>query len=572
MDKEISRVLTHASKLLKNQKFQEANEIYQNLVLQFPDSSELYHEFGIALIGQGQPKLAIEKFLQSVRLDPKNANYNSDLGEMYRRVGMLDQAIKFNLEAVKLNSKLDNTNYNLGLAYFDKEDFDKAIVFFEKAIEINPNHGFAWNNLGSSLEKLDKLKLAHEAYQKAVDLNGNHLEALNNLATTNTQFNKADEAIKIFNKAIDVHPHFFEAHFNLSALKKYTKEDPHFRLLQEVPQHKKQFNAFEATRYHFAFGKALDDVGEYDNAFNQYNLGNQLQSKLTPYNQKLNDEVVNKTIEIFNVNFINKLKSENVNDTNRTPIFIVGMPRSGTSLIEQILDSHQSIYGAGELKDLSECLESNVKKSSNEKSLNFIAKAKKDFFEEVGNDYLNKVWKLSPTSKYISDKIPGNFFNIGLIYLAFPNAKIIHSMREPMDTCFSNFTKLFKDDMRFTYSQENIGNYYKDYHKVMEHWEKVLPSDFICHMKYENMINDTEKEARRLTSFIGLDWDPNCLKFYDNKRNVKTASMMQVRKPIYKTSIARWKNFTKHLKPLYNKVKPYREPDILMDNIMVKDQ
>jgi tetratricopeptide (TPR) repeat protein len=165
MDKEISRVLTHASKLLKNQKFQEANEIYQNLTLQFQDNSELYHEFGIALIAQNQPKLAIEKFLQSVRLDPKNANYNSDLGEMYRRVGMLDQAIKFNLEAVKLNSDLDNTNYNLGLAYFDKENFNKAIVFFEKAIEINPKHGFAWNNLGSSLEKLDKLKLAHEAYQ-----------------------------------------------------------------------------------------------------------------------------------------------------------------------------------------------------------------------------------------------------------------------------------------------------------------------------------------------------------------------------------------------------------------------
>ena len=383
MDKEISRVLTHASKLLNNQKFQEANEIYQNLVLQFPDNSELYHEFGIALIAQNQPKLAIEKFLQSVRLDPKNANYNSDLGEMYRRVGILDQAVKFNLEAVKLNSELDNTNYNLGLAYFDKENFDKAIVHFKKAIEINPKHGFAWNNLGSSFEKLDKLQLAHEAYQKAVDLNANHLEALNNLATTNTQFNKADEAIKIFNKAIDVHPHFFEAHFNLSALKKYTKEDPHFRLLQEVPQHKKQFNAFEAIRYHFAYGKALDDVGEYDNAFNQYNLGNQLQSKLTPYNQKKNDEIVSKTIEIFNINFINKLKSESVNDNNRTPIFIVGMPRSGTSLIEQILDSHQSIYGAGELKDLSESLESNVKKLSNEQSLDFIGKAKKSFFEEV---------------------------------------------------------------------------------------------------------------------------------------------------------------------------------------------
>jgi len=130
---------------------------------------------------------------------------------------------------------------------------------------------------------------------------------------------------------------------------------------------------------------------------------------------------------------------------------------------------------------------------------------------------------------------------------------------------FSNYSRLFKDDMRFTYSQETIGDYYKGYHNIMEHWKKVLPNDFICHIKYEEMINNTEQEAKRLTSFIGLDWDPNCLKFYDNKRNVKTASMMQVRKPIYKTSLARWKNFAKYLKPLYNTVKPYRDNDLVTD-------
>jgi len=573
MNKDIAQTLVHASNLFKNQQWQEANLIYQNAILQFPESHEVYHAFGVALIAQNKPKIAIEKFLQAVRLDPKNANYHSDLGEMYRRISMLDQSIKFNLAAVRLNPQLDSAHYNLGLTYYDKNDFDKAIIHFKKTIEINPNHGFAWNNLGSALEKLDKLLLAHEAYQKAVDLNPNHLEALNNLATTHTQFNKVDDAIKTFNNAININPHFFEAHFNLSNLKKYTKEDPHLRLLEEVLQHKKQFNVFEATRYHFAYGKALDDIGEYDKAFNQYNLGNQLQSKLIPYDQTNQDEIVNKTIETFNSNFINKLKPEpSINETNQTPIFIVGMPRSGTSLIEQILDTHSSVYGAGELKALSDCIENNVTKDSNEKTLDFIAQAKQSFFKNIGNDYLNKVWELSPKSKFISDKMPANFFNLGLIYLALPNAKIIHAMRDPMDSCFSNYSRLFRDDMRFTYSQETIGNHYKSYHTIMEHWKKVLPNDFICDMQYEEMVDDTEKEAKRLTSFLGLEWDPNCLKFYDNKRNVKTASMMQVRKPIYKTSLARWKNFAKHLKPLYNKVKSFRDPDILMDNLMSDDK
>ena len=243
------------------------------------------------------------------------------------------------------------------------------------------------------------------------------------------------------------------------------------------------------------------------------------------------------------------------------------MPRSGTSLIEQILDSHNSVYGAGELKTLSDSIEQNVKKESNKKILDFIPQAKQGFFNDVRNDYLNRVWELSPNSKFISDKMPGNFFNLGLIYLAIPNAKIIHAMRDPMDSCFSNYTRLFKDDMRFTYSQESIGDYYKGYHTIMDHWKKVLPDDFICHMPYEEMIENTEKEAKRLTSFIGLDWDPNCLKFYDNKRNVKTASMMQVRKPIYKTSLARWRNFAKNLKPLYDVIKSYKAYDLETDQL-----
>ena len=559
MNSEIIQILSDASNFLKDKKWQQVNETYQNAILKFPDQHEIYHAFGIALIQQNNPKQAIEKFLHAIKLDPDNAIYHSDTGEMYRRLNILDQSIKYNSKAVELNPHSDTTNYNLGLSHYTNNNFEDSILHFNKAIELNPNHSFAWNNLGSAYEKLENLKLAHESYQKAVDLNPNNLEALNNLATTHTQFNNVNEAIKIFNNAINIYPHFFEAHFNLSSLKKYTKQDPHLNLLEEVPKFKKQFNTFEAVRYHFAYGKALDDIGEYNKAFFQYNLGNQLQNKLTPYDQIENDEITMKTTEVFNINFINKFKSEISIKNDRIPIFIVGMPRSGTTLIEQMLDSHSNIFGAGELKTFLDCINFETSNQNTDNSLNFISKSEQSFFRNIGSNYLNKVWKLSPKSSFISDKMPGNFFNLGLIYLALPNAKVIHSMRDPMDTCFSNYIRLFKDDMRFTYSQNAIGNYYKNYQKLMEHWKKVLPKNFIFHLKYEDMIKDTENQAKKLTEFLGLEWDPNCLNFYNNKRNVKTASMMQVRKPIYKSSISRWKNFSINLSPLIGITKDLRD-------------
>jgi len=561
MDKNLIEGLNKADNLLKNKKFIDANLLYQNLILNFPDSDEVYHCHGVALLLQNNTMVAIEKFIHATRINPDNAFYKSDLGELYRRVGMMDMSIKYNLQSFNLNPKIDSIQYNLGIVYLDKNEFDKAITHFKKTIEINPNHNLAWNNLGTAYEKQEKIILAHEAYKKSVELNPNNLEALNNLGTTFSQFNKIDEAVKLFNNAINLEPNFFGAHFNLSPFKKYTKEDPHFKILEKKVKDNKPFNILQKIRFHFTYGKALYDVGEYDLAFLEYKQGNEFQSKLTPYNKDKNSMIIDKIMNTFNINFINKFKQDNSTEIFKcNPIFILGMPRSGTSLIEQIIDCNNSVYGAGELKLLIDCLEQNIDKENNkdiEKMLDSISKANDIFIKKIGNDYLTQLSNLSPNSKFISDKMPGNFLMLGLIFLAIPNAKVIHVTRDPMDCCFSNFIHLYNDDMRFSYSQDALGNYYKDYHKIMMHWKKVLPNDFIYNIKYENLINNTEKEIRQLNSFLDIEWDPKCLKFYNNKRNVKTASKMEVNKPIYKTSISKWKKFSEHLNPLYDIIKPY---------------
>ena len=569
MDKDISDILNKALSLLNNNKFDEANTVYHDGIFKFPDSHQIYHAYGVALIAKNEPMLAIEKFHQALKLDPQNPNYNSDLGEMYRRIKKLDLSIEFNLNSVKLSPVSDSAHYNLGLAYLDNKNTEKAILHFEKAIKINPKHGYALNNLGSAFLKLGNKKLSLEFYQKALDVNPENIEALKNLGAMFLDANKIDQAINIFNKIIKLSPFDFHTHHSLTQIKTYTKDDPSLQLLKELPKHNR-LSKKETTYYYFDYGKALDDLGEYDEAFYHYEKANKMINELMPKNNNIGD-YTNRLKNLYNYDYIKKLKTKILsNNLKLTPIFIVGMPRSGTTLIEQILDMNSNIYGAGEITTLYDCIKNNIKQEETQNGLNSFAtsllKPQESLcYKNISNDYLNKIRKLSQEHNFIIDKTPGNFNHLGLIYLSMPNAKIIHAVRDPMESCFSNFTKFFGDYKYYNYSLEDLGIYYKNYHLLMQHWKAVLPKNFICDVPYEDLVNKIEKESRRMTDFIGVEWEPSSLKFYENKRTVTTPSKMQVNKPIYNTSIARWKKFAKHLKPLYEIVKSHRTYDPEVD-------
>lgn len=557
----------------------EAETILKQVLVATPDFHPAYHTLGLIAYEVGKLPLAVDLIAHAIELDKKVTLYHRNIGEMCRRLGRLDEAVAAGLRATELSQDDLDAHYNLGLALTDKCEWDAAIHAYQRALELNPDHGLSWNNLGAALEKKGDKAEAEAAYAKAVALNPSHHEAQNNLGAIYSEQGKLEDASRCFNEAIKANPDFSEAHFNLSSLKTYRKDDPHLIYLERNMGKVAGMPMNARIRYWFALGKAREDVAHYDEAFAAYAEGNRLQHALLPFDEAKADAILGKVIATFTRKFFEARKD--VRGCDKVPIFIVGMPRSGTTLLEQILSSHSDVYGAGELIDLNQVImtasgkpgfsptisekakvacriEARPTSEDLSRFPDFVPRLSAEDFRQMGESYAKQVWKLAPDAEYITDKMPANFFYIGMIRLMLPNAKIIHAMRDPMDSCFSNYSRLFNDTMEFAYDLGTLGRYYARYITLMRHWHDVLPPGTILDLPYEDMVADTEGQARRILDYVGLPWDSNCLAFHQNKRHVKTASVAQVRKPIYKTSVARWQHFEKHLQPLLNIVQPYR--------------
>ncbi|MDD5247610.1 MAG: tetratricopeptide repeat protein [Rhodocyclaceae bacterium] len=551
--------LRQAAALEAAGRIDEAERLYRDLLAAHPQHHAAWHALGLLAFGAGKLPLAAQCVEAAIAIDGKVALYHRNLGEMYRRMGLLEKSTLTGRRACKLAPADLDAHYNLGLAYTDAKDYKRAVDSYRKALKLDPRHGLSWNNLGSALERQGDLAGAEEAYAKAVALDPSHAEAQNNLGAIHSERGRLDEARAAFAQAVAARPDFVEAHYNLSSLKTYRKDDPHLTALEAVYRDRDALADPARIRYCFALGKALDDIGDYDRAFAAYAEGNRLQHALLPLDEARADALVAAIIATFDADFFAARRDWKGFDDGRKPVFIVGMPRSGTTLLEQILCSHASVFGAGELTDLNAVIVAAAGGDGNPAAGAAALTAAQ--MRDIGAQYVERVWRHSPQSACITDKMPANFFHLGIIHLALPGAKIIHAMRDPMDSCFSCFARLFNDTMEFAYDQGTLGRYYARYMKLMAHWQRVLPPGTILDLPYEQMVADTEGQARRVLEFAGLPWDANCLDFHKNTRLVKTASVAQVRQPIYKTSVARWKHFARHLRPLWEIVREYRPVD-----------
>ncbi len=401
----------------------------------------------------------------------------------------------------------------LGLTHYDQKEYDEAQQLITSATSKDPRQPHFHHNMASVLSIKGELAAAEGYYREAIRLK----------------------------------PDYAEAFYNLSSIIRPRSHDPIIDQIIKLLEDE-ALSQTDRRFLHFAAGKLLDDIGEYDKAFLQYSEGNA--AKAGQYNRELIEEYFNtlKTVftkDTFNTRHPNSLKTD-------LPVFIVGMPRSGTSLTEQILASHPSVFGVGEIQDINS-ISLNLKNHSahNQVYPLCMTSIEQSILNGMGKTYINKLKDLAPSADRIINKMPLNFWHLGLIACMFSGAKIIHCTRDPLDTCLSCYFQNFTNGQDFSFDPNDLGHFYRLYSEMMDHWRNVLPLTII-EFNYEDLVSQTEIVTHEILTHLGLEWDEKCAHPHNTKRVVETASRWQVRQPIYQSSTKRWKHYDCHLGTLKN--------------------
>jgi tetratricopeptide (TPR) repeat protein len=423
-------------------------------------------------------------------------------------------------------------------------------------VSLKPDFPHALNNLGASLRSLGRPGEAIPVLQRALALKPDFIEAWANLASTQEELGEIAAALSTVRKALAINPTSAHAWHTLSGLKTFAADDP------DIPPMEAALAAAEARRARddrislsFALGKAWMDLRDADRAFTYLDAANQLRRATFTYDVEAEARAFDDAAKAFTPELMRHLAG--AGDPSELPIFVVGMPRSGTTLVEQILASHPLVHGAGELKVLEETLIAAAARGDIDPVYPQMAQSLTPAsLAKLGRAYVDQVAALGPGKERVVDKMPGNFRLAGLIHLMLPNARIIHCRRDPVDTCLSCYAQNFAIGQRFAFELRELGLYYRAYERLMARWRAVLPADRFLEVTYEEVVDDLEGQARRLIAFCGLPWDEACLKFYETRRPVRTASVSQVRQPIYRSSVARWKPYEHQLAPLIEALAP----------------
>ena len=499
-DPEIAKIAVTSEFYLKN--FNQA-EIYLKNILKEFNTAELNYLLGNIYKIQNKNELSIEAFKKTLNINRNFSAAYNNLANIYKKLKQHQKAILNYKEAIKTNPKNLEAYYNFANLLKDKKSYKEAIVNYEKVIQINSNFQDAYNNIGTIYSILGKF----------------------------------DKCLEYFIRAIEINKYFAEPYKNYVQAIKIKKNDKIFKILQKIVDEDK-IPEDQKDVFYYALSKSYLDVEQNDLAFKYLNLANEIKLKKINFSKKIQDKEFIKIEKFFSKKLtpLNKIEQEE----NIKPIFILGMPRSGTTLVEQIISNHSKVFGGGELNFLPDAIEST--NWVNYENLDQIS-------NKIREKYILNLKKLS-NKKFITDKLPGNFKRIGFIVNCFPEAKILHLERNPMAVCWSNYKSNFNSDgMSFTLKQEYIAEYYLLYKNLMDFWHKKY-SDKIIIVNYENLVNNFRYEVKNLFLKIGLDWEENLYDFHKNTRPVETASFMQVRNKIFKNSSEQWKKYENYLKPM----------------------
>jgi tetratricopeptide (TPR) repeat protein len=514
-----------------------------------PDHPGICYAYAMHLRSLGRNAEAIEHLRRAVSGRPNHLEAQLALGNLLYAAGQDAEAMTCYLTILQFNPRHAETHNNLANVYQRQGQMERAITHYKTAMEINPSYPDAYGNLGNAYLVLDRLEESIEQNRRALELKPSRFGSHNNQGVALQALGRFEEAEFAFERALELAPREASVHLNLANMRRFKADDRRLPGLQKLLSEVESLDIDNQIAAHFAMGKALGDLGHHQDAFRHLLNGNAMKRRTIDYDEPQRLAMFENIRTMFSQDFM-KARSDG-GDRSWSPIFIVGMPRSGTTLLEQVLASHSKVFGAGELETFKETIAECVSSHGIVPAYPALAGAlSDDQIRQLGEIYTTRVRALAPAAERIVDKMPLNFVFVGLIHLALPNARFINMRRDPLDNCVSCFSLLFTGSQPFAYDLAELGRYYRGYEAVMEHWHKVLPPDVMIDVQYEGLVDDLGGAARRVLRHCGLDWEDACRDFHDTKRAVRTASLMQVREPVYRRSIGAWRRYAEFLEPL----------------------
>jgi len=492
-----------------------------------------------------------------LRIDQENVDALRVMGAMALSEGRLDEAVRFFRRAVDHAPDFVGAIIDLGQALKEQNRFEEAIACFHNAIRIEPGNVKAHFLLGSTLSPSALTYEAIEAFERTLELRPDHVGAHLGLGHVLKTVGRQDEAVEAYRECIRLRPGNGASYWSLANLKTYrlSSED-----IQEMESKLENGVADKESEVNFLFAlaKATEDRGDFDAAWQLYEKGNSERRMMEYYDPVNSEDTHDRVIEVFNQEFLSEHSGQGHADP--APIFVIGLPRSGSTLIEQILASHSQVEGTSELPYIAHATAAlNLNRADGVNYPEAVRELGPVHLDSLGAGYLRtaQMHRTEGTPRFV-DKMPNNFPSVGLIHLVLPNAKIIDARRHPMDSCLSCYRQLFARGQTFTYDLTDIGEYFLEYQRLMDHWHSVLPGRVLT-VQYEDVVQDFEGQVRRLLEYCELPWEDACLRFYETDRPVRTASSEQVRQPVHSKSIGFWRNYEDELGELRTVLEPVRD-------------
>ena len=590
----------------------------EEAIRRYPDFAMAHETFGDLMLVQGRTKKARSAYETAMRLDPTSTTIHDKLDKT-REVEALTgeeaakaragKAMRFEAEIRQAREYEDREDHKsaemiyreilkkdpdhveaarllAGIASLNKRYRD-AEIFLKKAVSTAPDYTRAWADLTNVQRELDKLddavvsarkvvelapesseshvlyasaigmagdhEGAIESYRKALELSPERPAALCGMAHHQKTIGQQGDAIESYRRAIAAKPDHSEAYWSLANLKTFRFEDHEIAAMVKLLEDE---NLPEASRaqIHNALGFEFEGRKDYGQAFHHFDACNTHRRQLETYDPVDTETTFGKLIELFDRDFIER--NEGAENADVTPILVVGLPRSGSTLIEQILASHSRVDGTHELGDLARSVQAVRRQArTRERFPEALAEFSLGDWRRVGEEYLDRTRIFRSDAPYFDDKNPNNFIYVGLLKLALPNARIIDARRHPLDSCLGSFKQLFASGQPFTYDMTELGEYYLQYHRLMDHWNELLPGH-VLEVRYEDVVADLDGQVRRILEYCGLEFEESCLRFHETERAVKTASSEQVRRPIYSSSVNKWRHYEPYLGELIHILEP----------------